>query len=315
MSHQAQVGEGILDLGPFEKAQTAIDAIGDIGAQQCLLQHAGLGVGAVEDGILGTCPPLGAPVLDLLGNKTGLVEIIEGGIELDRFAISILGPELLAHAPRVVLDQCVGSIEDVTAGAVVLLQPQGLNLGKVTGEAADVLHLRPTPAVNTLVIITQNKYRSLFTSQQADPRILDGVGILKLVHQNVAEAVAVVGQQLRIVEPHLVGPQQQLGEVDQSAALTGGLVGHIDIDHLGQPVVMAGFDLVGANPLVLLFIDKPGRLFRWPALLIEIHLLDQAAHQPQLVLAVEDLEVLGQVGLLPVAAQQAVGQSVEGPYP
>ena len=73
--------------------------------------------------------------------------------------------------------------------------------------------------------------------------------------------------------------------------------------------------MVRAQPFVFLTIDKPHRLTRRPLLLIQVHRLDQALEQTQLVFAVEDLEILRQVGIHMVRAQQTVRQTVERPHP
>lgn len=46
-----------------------------------------------------------------------------------------------------------------------------------------------------------------------DPDILDTVGILELVHQHIGKALAVMVEDMRLIQPQLVGAQQQLGEV------------------------------------------------------------------------------------------------------
>ena len=73
--------------------------------------------------------------------------------------------------------------------------------------------------------------------------------------------------------------------------------------------------MVRAQPFVLLAVDVPHRLTRRPLLLVEVHRLDQALQQAELVFAVEDLEILRQVGVHMVRAQQAVRQAVEGANP
>jgi hypothetical protein len=50
VEHQPQVGEHVLDLAALEERDAADDAIVDAVAAQLLLEHARLGVGAVEDG-------------------------------------------------------------------------------------------------------------------------------------------------------------------------------------------------------------------------------------------------------------------------
>ncbi|MDT4853017.1 hypothetical protein FQZ97_872710 [compost metagenome] len=73
--------------------------------------------------------------------------------------------------------------------------------------------------------------------------------------------------------------------------------------------------MLRADALVLLPVDEPLRLARRPALLVQAELADHPLDQALLVVGIENLEVLGQPGFLPVRTQQAVGQAVEGADP
>ncbi|MNZ35787.1 hypothetical protein D3C78_531910 [compost metagenome] len=131
----------------------------------------------------------------------------------------------------------------------------------------------------------------------------------------MAEAPLVVLQQARAVAPEVEGAQQQFGEVDHPGARAGGLVGFVDLQHGAEEQVAAGLDVLRADALVLLPVDEPLGLARRPALLVEAELADHPLDQALLVVAVEDLEVLGKARFLPVGAQQAVRQAVEGADP
>ncbi|MCY1503409.1 hypothetical protein D9M68_375340 [compost metagenome] len=118
-----------------------------------------------------------------------------------------------------------------------------------------------------------------------------------------------------MVAPQVEGAQQQLGEIDHPAARAGRLVGLVDAAHGGEEQVAAGLDVLRADALVLLAVDEPLRLARRPALLVEAEVADHPLDQALLVVGIEDLEVLAEPGFLPVRAQQAVGQAVEGADP
>ncbi len=66
-----------------------------------------------------------------------------------------------------------------------------------------------------------------------------------------------------------------------------------------------------APAVVLLRVDEPHGLARRPLLLVQIQLAHDALDQPQLVVGVQNLEVLRQLGVAPVHPQQAVGDAVE----
>ena len=68
-------------------------------------------------------------------------------------------------------------------------------------------------------------------------------------------------------------------------------------------------------PFILLFVNKPLHLSRWIAAIIDIVRFHQPLDQPQLVIAVQDLEVLGQTGFTPMLLQQAMSQAMKRTHP
>ena len=255
------------------------------------------------------------PVADAVHHELGLVALVVGAVEPDRLAPGALGPELLADAPGVVGDDGVGRGEDGARGAVVLLELEGLHAREVAAELLQVLHAGAAPAVDGLVVVAHHVGEARRADERLHPVVLDGVGVLELVHQHVAEAGAVVLDEPRCLAPQLVAPEQQLGEVHHAVALAGFLVGLVQLDHLPARRVAVVLEVLGAQALVLLRVDEPRHLARHPARLVEAEPADQALDEALLVLGVEDREALRQAGLAPVHAQQPVRDAVEGADP
>ena len=67
---------------------------------------------------------------DDIRDMAGLVLLIDGGIVVDFLAVAALGPQGLALAAHVVLNDAVGSIQNISGGAIVLLQSNCLGTGK-----------------------------------------------------------------------------------------------------------------------------------------------------------------------------------------
>ena len=118
---QAQVGQRMLDLGALEEAQAAIDAIGQAGIEQRVFKRAALRVAAVEQGDFGAGMAIARQRLDFLDDEARFVAVGIGFMDADRLAGPGLGPQVLAQALRVVLDDGVGGVEDVAVRAVILL--------------------------------------------------------------------------------------------------------------------------------------------------------------------------------------------------
>ena len=316
VGHQAQVGQRVLDFGALEKAHAAIHAVGHLLGQQGFFDRPRLHVGAVQHRHIGVAAAIAYPLPRPLHRVTGLVHLVVGRIQVDRVALPGLGPQLLADAVRVVFDHRIGRGQDVAGGAVVLLQADGLRAREVLQEALYVLDLGPAPAIDGLVIVTDHEHLASLPGQHADEGVLDGVGVLELVHQQVAETGTVMGQQRRVVAQQLVRAQQQLGKVDQPGAVTALLVGRIGLAHGFRPRIMrSGLDVLGTPALVLLLVDPPGNLLGRVLGIIDFQRLDHALDQPQLVIAVEHLEAFRQPRLGKMQPQQAVGQAMEGADP
>lgn len=81
---------------------------------------------------------------------------------------------------------------------------------------------------------------------------MNAIGILKFVHQNIAEALAVMVQDMRFIQPQLVRSQQQLGEIHQPGAVAGFLIGLINpLPGLLYRIAVA-FDMLGTQTFVFL---------------------------------------------------------------
>src|SRR5690606_10165589 len=120
----------------------------------------------------------------------------------------------------------------------------------------------------------------------------DGVGVLELVDQDMAEAALVMAADLGVVADQLQGAQQQLVEVHQPATAAQLLVGVVDLLHGGEEQVAMRLDMLGATALVLLAVDEPLGLASRPAAVIQAKVANDALDQAQLVVGIEDLEAL-----------------------
>ena len=96
------------------------------------------------------------------------------------------------------------------------------------------------PAVDRLVVVADNERNAfLRRGKQSQPGVLDCVGVLEFVDEQVPEAPPVMREYLGIVTPQFVRPQQQLRKIDEAAALAELFVGGIQRDHLATVRVRA----------------------------------------------------------------------------
>ncbi|MNV54046.1 hypothetical protein D3C71_1462170 [compost metagenome] len=118
-----------------------------------------------------------------------------------------------------------------------------------------------------------------------------------------------------LVQPQLVGAQQEFCKVHQPGAIAGLLIGLVDLLIGAGDGVAVEVDVAGAQAFVFLAVDVAHHGARGPVLLVEVERLEHPANETVLVVGVEDLEILRQARIQMVSPQQAVGDAVEGAYP
>src|SRR5262245_57966968 len=114
-------------------------------------------------------PVVTLELLDLLADRACLLLGVPAGGHLDLLARLVLGAQRLAEPALVVGDEVRGGGEDVGGGAVIALEADDPGAGKIVLEAQDVVHLRPAPAVDRLVVVADAA--DVF---ERSPRLLHG---------------------------------------------------------------------------------------------------------------------------------------------
>ena len=284
--------------------------------QQFFFEGTRLRIAAIQDRRIATAAPLAHPLTDAIDHIGGLVHFGVGRIQIDVLTFAGIGPQLLAQPVAVMRDHRIGGIQDGAGGTVILFKANGVRTWKITQEPLHVLHLRTAPTIDGLVVITHHKDVPGAACQQPDKSVLDGIGVLKLVHQNLPETMPVMRQQRRGIAQQFMRTQQQFGKVHQACALAALFIGGVHTQlHIPPWVMRGGLDMLRAATFVLLRVDPPGQLARRKLAIVQFQLLHHALDQPQLVVAVQHLKPFRQLRLLPVQAQQAMGQAVEGADP
>ncbi len=206
----------MLDLGTLEEAHAAIDAVRHAGVEQRVLEHARLGVGAVEHRDLRRRDVVCDQALHHVDDERGLVDVGRRRVRAYRLALAVHGPQVLAEPRLVVPDQRVRRVEDVAMRAVVLFELDQLHRRVGRAEIAlEMLHVGDVGAperVDGLVVVADREHRRLRPGEQPQPAVLQRVRILELVDEQVREAAAVVLAQGIVAGQQLEGPQQQLGK-------------------------------------------------------------------------------------------------------
>ena len=266
-------------------------------------------------------PPLPRPVVgqDAVGHILGLVILVHGGVEGHLLPRRARRPQLLALAALVVLDDCVGRRQDVFGGAVVLLQPDGAAALILVLKRQDILDGGAPEPIDGLVIVAHHADVLMSPRQQGGQQILQVVGVLVLVDENIAELPLVISTHALVLLQQANGVEQNIVEVQCPGVPQLFLVGGIQPGHLLQAEVPAFgallFKVRRQLQLVLGLGDDrqhgPGR----ELLVVHPLLLQAVLHDPDGIVSVVDGEGGGEAQLFNVPAQDAHAGGVEGGGP
>ena len=182
--------------------------------------------------------------LDLAGNPATLVAFVARLEGLDLLAIALGRKQALVLALRVVTHHGVGSAQDMTRGAVVLLQLDGLAVFKVLLKVQDIGDVGATPAINGLIVIAHDHEVLVLGGQQVGDLVLDVVGVLILVDANVAEALLVLVEHLGAGAQQLERAHEQVVEVHRVGGAQAALQLQIDLRSLFVIRAVGGFEHV-----------------------------------------------------------------------
>ena len=317
---QAQIGQGVFDLGAFKKAQAAVHAVRDAGVEQRGFHHPALGVAAVEHGDFLVVHALAVQLADFIDHPLRF-GVVAGGLEhAHGLARARVGAQVFAQTLAVVRDELVGRVQDVAAAAVVLLELDLVLHPKLAHEVGHVAHARAAKGVDALVVVAHGKQgvgAVAVLRQRAEhlePGVLQLVGVLELVDQDVAKATLVVLAHRGVVAQDFIAAQHQLTKVHHAFALALRFVQGVELD-LFSRLFVARHHVGRAQAIFFAAADEVLHLLGRVTVGVDVVLLAQALDRRELVLSVENLKGLRQTRHHMVGAQKPVAQAVEGADP
>ena len=307
----------VAHFGALEEARAAHHRIGDLQHDEALFEGAHLEGGADQHGGVAIPPSVPAPVFDVVGDQAGFGLSVPHAAHAHLLAAVGLGPQGLAEPRAVLGDEAGGGGEDVLGRAVVALQPHDLGARKIPLEAQDVVDLRPSPAIDRLVVVADAADVLARLAKEPQPQILGRVGVLILVDQDVAKPVVIVGQHVRMLREQGQVVQEKIAEVAGVQGPQAVLIEGVDV--LAAParehLAIGGADLFGGEALVLPLVDQSGHQLGRPALGVDVLRLDELFEQALLVVVVEDGEARLQPHKFCMAPQDLGRDRVKGAEP
>ena len=247
-----QICQDILNFLALIEVHAAYDLIWQVGAHKRLLQRTGLRVGPVKAGTVVQLIALAHIALDLIHHAVGFFIRIVHMEQLDQLAFLVLRPEAFGLPVPVVLDHGIGRIQDILRGAVVLLQTDHLGIRKDLLELQNVFDICAAEFVDRLVVIAHNTDVVILGCQETHKHKLRGVGILILIHGDIAEPLLKALQDLRIMAEQLHRLDDQIVKIKRIVPLQLTLVFLVDPGHLLQVEIAARVQSKLLRPLQLI---------------------------------------------------------------
>ena len=213
-------------------------------------------------------------------------------------------------------DDRVGRVEDGLRRAVVLLERDHPRAGEVVLELGDVADVGAAERVDRLVGIAHHGEVSVLLGQHRQQPELGVVGVLVLVHHDVAEALLPGGAGIGVGLEQEHRLQDHVVEVHRVGGVQPALVEGV---HRGDGLLeeVAHLVAVGLRRQEPVLRPRDGGVHRprREALGVELELLDAGLHEPHLVGLVVDREARPVADPLGVAAEQPPAGRVEGHHP
>ena len=317
--NDAEIGQHVLDLGALEEAEASHHPVGDAVALEGHFYLVGQGVHSVEDGAV--LPLLALPIgpEELGGNVHALIPLVGGGVALDLVAVAVVGPQVLALSPPVVADNGVGSLQDVPGGAVVLFQADDPGVLVLTLEGEDIFNGGTPEAVDGLVVVTHHTDVLPAPGQKTGQQVLEVVGVLVLVDEDVAEFPLVVLPHVGVLLKETDGVEDNVVKVQGPRRPELFLIGQVDVGDLLQAEVAFGLALLHKFRSQEHLVFGPGDIAQDRAgregLVVHVQLLQALLDDPDGVVSIVDGEGGGETQLLDVPAEDAHAGRVEGGRP
>ena len=200
---------------------------------------------------------------------------------VDLLAVAVVGPQGLALAAHVVLDDTVGGVQNISGGAIVLFQTDRFCPGENLLKVEDIFNRSTAKFVDRLVIVANDADVVGAARQQPHQMELRNACVLVLVHQDIAELRPVACKHLRTVAEKQKGIEQQIVEIHGirlPATLPVAAVNIAYGRHLGRTIAFVGFFVVGIarrrHEVVLGIGDTCLHRTRFIHFLVQSHLLD-----------------------------------------
>ena len=212
-----EVGDHVADLPAVVEIGSANHIVRDGIQHEPFLQCAGLRVGPVEDREIAAAKMSVRPHLprDVTSDEHGL---FPGRIELLQVefrALAPVCPEGFLLSLYIVSDHRVRGVEHILRGTVILLEFDNKRIRIYLFKIQNVADVGASEAVDGLVVIADNAEIAVSVSEEPYQLKLRSVGVLILIHHDIAESVLIIGQHFVVGVKQFHGQHEQVVKIQR----------------------------------------------------------------------------------------------------
>ena len=229
-------------------------------------------------------------MLDLFNDPLRLTKIAAVFLHAHGLAHALAGAQILTQALGVVANQVIRTIQNMRVAAVIFFQLDLLLHRKFAHKICHIAHARAAKGIDALIVIAHRHHAghigiaSLIliaasahllcapACKHLEPRILQFIGVLKLIDQNMLEAPRVMLANRRVVAQQFIGAQHQFAKIHHAFALALLFIQRVKLRFLLR-LVITRFDIAGAQAIFFGAADEILQLLGWKALVIDVVLL------------------------------------------
>src|SRR5208282_5904403 len=202
--------------------------------------------------IAGTAAAGGNLFGNLTGDPLGLVLMPAISHHADRFTRIVFGEEGFLLPAQVVRNKFVGHSQDTLRAAIVLLQANDADLGKILFKIEDVAQVGPSPAINRLVRVARHCQVRMVDRKRPGDHILGQVRVLILVDHDETVSLVEARPNFGALPEQGGYVQQEIVEIDGVRTDELRLISWINsLNYASQGVSMFRLILIRSNKIIL----------------------------------------------------------------
>ena len=152
----AEVRHGVTNLLGVIKAMAANHTVRNAAFYQRPFHGVGLRIRPIQYRKVAVFSPISYAFKNRVGNKTPLFVFVVERVYLQLVPFRILGPERFPLPVLVFGNNCIGGIQDILGGTVILLKADDLTFLKLVLEIQYVLNRSAAEFINALVVIADH---------------------------------------------------------------------------------------------------------------------------------------------------------------